>query len=214
MKAVLFDFDYTLVDSSDAILHCFYTATDQLELTRKASGSIKSSIGMTLENMYKKLYSEDVQNTEEFIRLYMIEADKSATDMTTFFSDAEELLTFLRKEQFKIGIVSTKNRSRINESLVKYNMDQYFDIVIGGEDVKEHKPSPEGIQKAIEELHLTLEDIIYVGDSLFDFNAAKNAQVLFYAVLNGMTDKKTFVEQGLDEKQICLNLKDVINKFK
>lgn len=214
MKAVLFDFDYTLVDSSDAIVHCFYTATDQLKLARKASDCIKSSIGMTLENMYKKLYGEDVQNAEEFIRLYTIEADKSATDMTIFFSDAETLLNFLKGEQFKIGIVSTKNRSRINECLVKYNMDQYFDIVIGGEDVKEHKPSPEGIHKAIEALCLTLEDVIYIGDSLFDFNAARNAQVLFYAVLNGMTDQKTFIEEGLDEKHICLNLTGIINELK
>lgn len=213
MKAVLFDFDYTLVDSSEAIVHCFFSASDSLGLARKSAEDVKKQIGMPLGDMFTTLYEGLEALAENFKLLYVAEADKVATKMTCFYPDARHVLMALKQKNYLTGIVSTKNRSRIEETLSAYEMATYFDLVIGGEDVKAHKPSPEGIFKAIDQLGVQNEHIMYIGDSLFDLYAAANAGVQFLAVLNGMTDSKTFLDHGAGENQICLNLSDILEKI-
>lgn len=213
MKAILFDFDYTLVDSSEAIVHCFFSASDALGLARKSSEAIKKQIGMPLGDMFRTLYEDLEDLVEDFKLLYVAEADKVATKMTYFYPDAAEMLMKLKQNNYLIGIVSTKNRSRIEETLSAYDMAAFFDLVIGGEDVKEHKPSPEGILKAMDLLDVEREHVVYIGDSLFDLHAAANADVQFLAVLNGMTDSSTFLSHGIKEYQLCLDLYSILEKL-
>ena len=63
----------------------------------------------------------------------------------------------------------------------------FLDIVVGGEDVKAPKPSPEGVKFALEHLGSSPEETLYIGDSTVDAETAQNAGVDFAGVLNGMT---------------------------
>jgi len=62
---------------------------------------------------------------------------------------------------------------------------QYFDVIVGGEDVAAHKPDPEGLLKAISMVGCQKEEVLFVGDSTVDARTAKNAGVDFVAVLTG-----------------------------
>lgn len=57
-----------------------------------------------------------------------------------------------------------------------YDMAKYFDVIIGGDDVLNPKPAPDGILKAIEILHPEA-NILYVGDNPTDIEAGINARV-------------------------------------
>jgi len=65
-------------------------------------------------------------------------------------------------------------------------------VIIGGEDVQEHKPDPRGLLEAIKKLNLTVSQIIYIGDSLTDAETAFRAGVSFVAVLSGVTPQNRF----------------------
>jgi phosphoglycolate phosphatase len=67
-----------------------------------------------------------------------------------------------------------------------------FAVVIGGEDVSNHKPDPEGLIKAMAILDTTPEQCFYIGDSRIDADTAERAQVEFIAVLSGVTKKEEF----------------------
>ena len=82
-----------------------------------------------------------------------------------------------------MAVVSTNNLG-LNNLLIGLNIRQFFEIVLAGEDVKEKKPSPEGIERALGFLRCTdRKEAVMIGDSEHDLGAAKNAgidAILFY----------------------------------
>jgi phosphoglycolate phosphatase len=98
----------------------------------------------------------------------------------------------LRQNGLKLGIVSTKYRYRIEGILRRENLLEAFDVVIGGEDVAQHKPDPAGLQRAGELLNSAPAQMLYVGDSVVDAEAARRGGVAFAAVLSGVTSKEDF----------------------
>jgi len=67
-----------------------------------------------------------------------------------------------------------------------------FEVVIGGEDVEQHKPHPEGLFQAIEKLGCSTASVVYVGDSVVDAELAQRAGVPLIVVLSGVTPKDDF----------------------
>ena len=65
-----------------------------------------------------------------------------------------------------------------------------FDIVIGCEDVRAPKPSPEGLIMAARRLGVSTGDVLYAGDSTVDAETARAAGVDFMGVLHGMTTRE------------------------
>ena len=84
---------------------------------------------------------------------------------TILFPDTLPTLTYLKKQGARIGIISTKYRFRILSFLKNHMPDDWFDIIIGGEDVTHHKPDPEGLLLAIDRLKACPEEVLYIGDS-------------------------------------------------
>ena len=69
---------------------------------------------------------------------------------------------------------------------------------IGGEDVENLKPDPEGLIKVLSNLGVFSAEAIYVGDSLIDAKTAKEANVPFVAVLSGVTSSDSFISEGCE----------------
>lgn len=86
----------------------------------------------------------------------------------------------------------------------KYFPKGFFDIIIGGEDVKEMKPSPQGILKALKKLRRNRKETLYIGDSTVDAQAAFHAKVDFVGVLNGMTTREEL--ESYPHRRILENL--------
>lgn len=105
--------------------------------------------------------------------------------------------------------MTTKYRYRIEQIFGKYNALDLLDIIIGGEDVKEEKPNPEGLLVAINKWQLEKEDILYVGDSLVDAKTAENAGVSFAAVLTGTTTKEDF--EQYESVYIGKGIEDIVS---
>ena len=129
----------------------------------------------------------DADTLETYRKEYVKEADQYMTANTRLFPETEEVLHALKARGALIGIISTKYRYRIMELLGKKLPEGFIDIIIGGEDVKEAKPSPEGLLLAISRLGCPKEQVLYLGDSTVDAETAQNAGVDFAGVLHGMT---------------------------
>lgn len=125
---------------------------------------------------------------------YVACADNIMTQNTFIFDTVPHMVKELKKADAKIGIVTTKFAYRALAALEKYNLEHYFDIIIGNEHVKEYKPSPEGLNLAIAQLESEKHKVLYIGDTTIDAQTAKSANVDFAAVLTGMTTKDEFSE--------------------
>lgn len=194
-KACIFDFDYTLGDATAGIVLCANYALEQMNFTQCATEDIRKTVGLTLPETFEQLTkTSDPLLGGRFAKLFKEEADRVMLSNTKLFSDTVQTLNSLKNNGMRIGIVTTKFHYRIDEILRKFNIEQLIDIVIGGEDVQKAKPDPEGLLHAIEELRLSKEDVVYIGDSIVDARTAYNANVDFIAVTTGATNKESFFD--------------------
>lgn len=186
----LFDFDYTLADSSKGIVLCFRHVLNLHGYTGITDEEIKRTIGKTLEESFSILTGVTDANTlAAYKKEYVKAADQHMTVNTFLFPETLSVLTQLKKDGARIGIISTKYRYRIMELLSQKLPAQFLDIIVGGEDVKTPKPSPEGLLFAIEHLSVPKEETLYIGDSTVDAETAQAAGVDFMGVLHGATTR-------------------------
>jgi phosphoglycolate phosphatase len=192
-KAVLFDFDYTLADSSPGILRCMRHALGSLGHEPPDDDTIRAQIGLPLWGTLERLYGAATREADaEFVRLFVEHADLVMADHTTLLAGVDEALAALHAQGLGLGVVSTKFRYRIEQILVREDLRPRFACLIGGEDVTRHKPDPEALERALEALRLERDCVLYVGDSLVDAEAAERARLRFVGVLSGVTPRDAF----------------------
>jgi phosphoglycolate phosphatase len=186
VRAVLFDFDFTLGDSADAIVHCSRAAFADMSLPPAAPAAIRRTIGLTLQDSFRVLTGETGSTrADEYTRCYVAHADRVMTGMTTVYTAAVAVLATMRTRGVATAIVSTKYRYRIESILEHAGLAGAVDLIVGGEDVTRHKPDPEGLQRALAGLGIAVAHALYVGDHPVDGHAAARAGVGFVRVLTG-----------------------------
>lgn len=184
----LFDFDYTLADSSRGIVLCFQTVLRRHGYTEVTDEAVKRTIGKTLEESFSILTGiTDPTRLAALRKEYGAEADVHMNVNTFLFEDALATLQTLKKQGARLGIISTKYRFRIQSFLQDKAPADLLDIIVGGEDVSQPKPHPEGVLYAIRQLNVSPEEVVYVGDSTVDAETAQAAGVAFAGVTNGVT---------------------------
>ena len=187
----LYDFDYTLADSSQGIVICFQNVLNRHGYTDITDTQIKRTIGKTLEESFSILTGiEDADTLASYKKEYIREADTYMNVNTFLFPETVPTLTTLKEKGAKIGVISTKFRYRLKAVLDLHFPTDFFDIIIGGEDVKVMKPDQQGIQMALKKLKRNRKETLYIGDSIVDAETARNAKVDFVGVLNGMTTRE------------------------
>jgi phosphoglycolate phosphatase len=191
--AVIFDFDYTLADSSYGAMECINFALDALNIPPASYEFVCRTIGLSIPETFLSLAGpEHCQESDEFARLFKQRADEVMADRTIIYPTVRPMVKVLKQAEVKLGIVSTKFRYRIEDILNREQILSFFDIIIGGEDVQVHKPDPEGIMTAIERVGVQEQKSLYVGDSVIDAETALRGLVPFVAVLTGVTQKQEF----------------------
>ena len=177
-EAVLFDFDCTLADSSAGVVECVRFPMDKLELPMAPGDAIRGTIGLSLAETFRRLV--DARHwvcAEEFVRLFMQRADQVMADRTVLFATVPETLGELISQGLALGIVSTKYRYRISAILRREGLADSFDVIIGGEDVVNHKPDPGGLLLAVASLARHPSEVVYVGDCVTDAETAEGAEI-------------------------------------
>lgn len=193
IKAIIFDFDFTLADSSQGVEQCVSYGFKMLNLPIPSTHEIFKTIGLSLKETFLKLAGIQYKNkAEAFSQFFIEKADEVMADLTVMFDDVYNVIHILKNHGITLGIVSTKFRYRIESILTRENLLECFDVIVGGEDVKNHKPSPESLLLAINKANLSLAHTLYIGDSLTDAETAKRAGVSFVPVLSGTTLQESF----------------------
>lgn len=192
-NTIIFDFDYTLVDSSHGVEECVNYSLKKLGEPPQPYDVISKTIGLSLPETYRKLTNHDADTEiEQFSKFFVERADQVMAKRTIIFDGIADLLEMLVSNGLTLAICSTKFRYRIKEILQRQGLLLFFKAIVGAEDVDHHKPNPVGILKTIERLQCSPDKCLYVGDSLVDAEAAKRAHIHFVAVLSGTTRAEEF----------------------
>ena len=198
LRTILFDFDYTLADSSPGVIASANFALQALGLPPAAPDAIRRTIGLSLADTFVRLAGPRVPAnrfaaaSRDFDRLFIQEADAVMVDRTVILPGVAAAIQALRRRGLALGVVSSKFHYRIEQVLEREDLRAVFDVIVGREDVIAAKPDPEGLFTAMAVLGSVPPATCYVGDSVTDAKTAQQAGTAFIAVLSGVTAETAF----------------------
>ncbi|HEX5835976.1 MAG TPA: HAD-IA family hydrolase [Pyrinomonadaceae bacterium] len=193
LESVIFDFDYTLADSSQGAIECINFALREMGLDGVSDDAACLTIGLSLAETFLTLGEHhEPHRCDEFHRLFVQRAEQVMANLTVLYESVPAMVEALHARGLRLGIVSTKYRRRIHEVLKREAMLHGFHVIIGGEDVKQHKPHPQGLFEALARLESSPASVVYVGDSEVDAELARRAGVPLVLVLSGVTPRERF----------------------
>jgi phosphoglycolate phosphatase len=194
-KAILFDLDDTLLKTSESRFTTLKHTGKKFYDMEITDEEIKKLWGLPFTTFMKKLYKE-VEAVEKIIANYYLVRENFPN------SAFEDVLTTIEKlkGRFRLGIVSATNKKLVHGDMkvAGLNINDFFCIQTE-EDTAIHKPNPKVFDKILTRLKkvgVEKHEIIFVGDHLFDFYAAKGAGIDFIGIADRTFSTKELKEKG------------------
>ncbi|MGL6154022.1 MAG: HAD family hydrolase [Cetobacterium sp.] len=157
----------------------------------------------------KMLGFEDIEKSYEKWVKYVNEFEEGAT----LYEGFEKVFQSLHGMEIKIGIVSSKMRKQYEIDFIPTGLEKYVLCKVLAEDTPIHKPNPEPLLLGADLLKLNPENIIYIGDTIADQMASKNAGMRFALASWGAIEKLNVEEKFiLKEPLDILKLLEEVNK--
>ena len=182
IKAVIFDLDGTLIDTNDLILDTFQHVIKKCLGRTPTEEELHQVYGKTLDEQMAFFSTE---RRQELVDAYKVYYRAHMDERTHLFEGVKRLLDELASRGLQMAAVTNKGSRGVHHAFDKFDLGKYFSAVITADDVTKGKPDPEGILAALNQLGVTAEEALFVGDSHSDILAAKGAGVK--SVLVGWT---------------------------
>jgi pyrophosphatase PpaX len=191
LSAALFDFDGTLVDTTEMIHQSMrHAASSVLGRDDIPRETLLANVGQPLPRQMELI---DAERAELLLEAYRRHHEEHHDDLIGEFPGIEEALTRLRFAGIQVAVVTSKRLVSVEMALK--NLPGLRDVVdrfVTMEDTTEHKPHPEPLLRGLELLdNVPKEEAVYVGDSPFDVEAAKAAGLTSVAVSWGAFSEDT-----------------------
>jgi pyrophosphatase PpaX len=190
LRATLFDFDGTLVDTTELIYQSMRHATGEIlgrEIPREI---LLANVGQPLPRQMELI---DAARAEALLESYRLHNEEHHDALIQEFPGVEDALARLRASGVWIAVVTSKRRFSVEMALKSFpGLGEVVDRFVTMEDTVEHKPNPAPLLKGLEFLgDVPPEEAAYVGDSPFDVAAAKAAGITSVAVSWGAFSENT-----------------------
>jgi len=184
LRTVLFDLDGTLIDSIQLILDSYHHTLRVHGIPPRTDRHWLDGIGTPLRVQFRE-WAHDEAQMEAMIATYREYNLAHHDSRVTVYPGVVEMVHAVRDAGCRTGVVTSKNRSGALRGLRLAGLEQAMDVVIGADDVTQPKPHREPLDRALELLGAPHAGAVYVGDSIHDMHAGRNAGVQTAAVLWG-----------------------------
>jgi len=174
-KGVLFDLDGTLVDNYTAIYNTVCETFAERGLPPPSYDVVFHTVGgsilLTVTKLLKPVGRE--AEAEEMSRRYLSLFKKHVFDGLKAMKYAPEILGALKAEGLKLACFTNKQQEGADEILARLGLSQYLDAIVATTLHSPRKPEPEFTRTALAALSLDAEDVLGIGDSPYDYKAAR-----------------------------------------
>jgi len=172
-KAVLFDWDNTLVQSAPGNRIAFKNFLERIDYPMQKENFKDHPQGS--RHLFPKLFGDDWQ---DMLLLYHEELIKVHLNHVDPLSDAKKFLDILYEKRIYMAVVSNKNGTFLRREIKHLLWESYFNSVIGCFDLSYDKPSPEPAYHVLEQGQIQPgSDVWFIGDSWVDYECAVNAKL-------------------------------------
>lgn len=198
IKAVIFDLDGTLLDTSRDIHAVLNASLKEFNLPQISYENTLKFVG----NGAKKLVERAVgERTDMLQKVYLDYADRFANcsnEFTFLYPEEAKTLKEFKDEGIQLAIVSNKPQCATERVYAQYLSDFGFNIVLGQSDRYPLKPNPASTNHILSQLGVTCDECIFVGDGETDVQTAKAANIKCVSVLWGFRTREQLLKAGAE----------------
>jgi phosphoglycolate phosphatase len=208
-KLAIFDFDGTLVDSAPGIVDVMQQCIDEYKLSTTVFEEWRVLIGVPLMRQMEIIFPDKSEEYWlEVATRYRAIYDGKTIEICPLFPFLKSMLNGLKDADVKISIASSKRRPLVETVLRHHHLMEYFSLLVGAQDVANHKPHPESVYKTLQRLSVEAEDAVVIGDSTYDLDMAHAAGVDAIGVTTGVHSKEVLARS--EPKHIVGSLDEVL----
>jgi phosphoglycolate phosphatase len=189
LRAVLFDFDGTLGDSYPAITASVNHVRANYGLPPLAVDEVRPHVGRGPDRLMESTVGRGSIGAN--VAIYRAHHPSVMREGTRLLPAAAEVLNELHGRGLMLGVCSNKPAVFTRKLLTWLDVADWFDVVLGPEDVARPKPAPEMLRLALRRLNVTAAEALYVGDMVVDVETARAAGVRVWVVPTGSDEQAT-----------------------
>lgn len=185
IEAVLIDLDGTLVDSVPDLAAAVDAMLAQLGYPPRGEDNVRRWVGNGTENLIRRAIHGGLEGSEEgrvpddlVARAWPIYKAAYLDNIcvhSRLYPGVRESLEALQGLDLRLACVTNKLSEFARPLLADIGIGDYFQAVVGGEDIAHHKPAPDALLVAARRLGVPIHRCLMVGDSFNDVGAARNA---------------------------------------
>ena len=200
MKACIFDLDGTLGDTRESLVYSVGRTLKEMGLPGITREECIRFVGngarCLMERALEASGAGNEVRIEEGMEVYGRIFDEFCTYQVVVYEGIGELLGRLKEKGLLLAVLSNKpHRQTLKVVRAMYGED-VFSYVQGQRDEIPRKPDPAGVLRLLEEMLVTRDECLYVGDSEVDIQTGRNAGVRTISVTWGFRTREVLVAAG------------------
>lgn len=203
MKACIFDLDGTLTNTLESMTYSVNLTLEEMGLSKITKDQCRLFVGngarVLMEKSLKAAGDTDASRIEEGMEIYGRIFDRNCTYHVTPYKGIPEMLKALKDKGIQLAVLSNKPDRQTVKVVKAIFGEELFDYAQGQKEGIRRKPEPDGVWYLMEQMHVSKEECLYIGDSEVDAATGRNAGLKTIGVLWGFRDRKTLETAGADD---------------
>ena len=197
---VIFDLDGTLLNTIDDLGYACNYALEKTGYPTYPIEAYPAKVGNGINNLIRRALPETERTEENILRVrayFVPYYDAHNCDFTRPYEGISDVLAELKAAGHLLAVASNKYQAA-TEKIVHHFFPGVFDVILGERDGVERKPNPQIVFDIIQSIQNNQKtQILYIGDSLVDFETARNADVPFVACSWGFVAREKLMDAGI-----------------
>ena len=178
-KGIIFDVDGTLTFTNQLIFDSFNHITKKYLGKSYSDEEVIALFGPTEDVILKEICNDEYESArKDYYKYY-----KDNHSIAQLYDGIKSLIVEIKNADVLLSIFTGKGRTSALITLDEFELTNYFDLIVSGDDVENHKPSPEGINKFLQIFDLNPKDVLMIGDAPSDIIAANESGVEIASVV-------------------------------
>lgn len=203
ITTVVFDLDGTLLDTLEDLTDSVNYALKKFGFPERTIDEIRSFVGNGIANLIARVLPEGTENPhyDEVLKTFREYYARHCKDKTKPYDGILQMLDVLRGQGYQMAVVSNKFDAAVKELCALYFGDRIAAAVGECEKVRK-KPAPDAVYQVLEELSVSAENAVYVGDSDVDLATAANVPMTCVSVTWGFRSRGQLLAAGAKEERM------------
>jgi phosphoglycolate phosphatase len=199
---IIFDWDGTLMDSVDWIVHCIQQAAMRCGFAVPRVQAVRDIVGLSIENAMEQLFpDEDGESRQKIAADYAKIFFTKQIGPADLFPGVHDMLKQFRNQGYRLAVATGKKSAGLHAAINATGLADLFSATRCA-DQTASKPNPLMLDEIIIELGVDKQRTLMVGDSVHDLQMALNAQVASVGVTCGAHPEATLQKYN---PLMCLN---------